>query len=215
MKHVFSDESLLELALTHSSWAYSNGGEHNERLEFLGDSVLQLCTTEMLYLEHKREPEGVLSRYRSQLVKNEFLGSLAREWKLDVQIRLGPSLQNVSSERELDRVLAGAFEAVLGAIFLDGGFSAAQAELKNLLSDRLHNLSIRDVRQTLDEWCQAHHGECAVFEVQRHEGPDHDRIFFAGVWVSGQLVGEGSGRTKRLAFTAAATEALQALKITP
>ena len=213
MKHQFTDRSLLELALTHSSWANQHGGDHNERLEFLGDAVLQLCATELLYDEHSEQREGVLSRFRSQLVKNSYLAGLARQWGLDEQVRLGGSLQGDTDDRELERVLAGAFEAVLAAIFLDGGFQAARAEVQDALRPNIHGLTTRDVRQILDVWSQAKYGDRANFEVVNQVGPDHDRVFHVVVRVNSQPVGEGSGRTKKAASAAAAEAAILALGI--
>jgi ribonuclease-3 len=215
MKHEFADPSLLELALTHSSWAHEYGGEHNERMEFLGDAVLQACTTEVLYSHFPDEREGVLHRYRSQLVKNAHLAELARKWDLPTQVRLGPG-EETSGGRDKDRLLAGAFEAVLAAIFLDGGFPAAREEIQAVLRPDLDDLTLgrpRDVRQILDEWCKTTHGDTADFEVVRTEGPDHNPTFYVVVRVEGEPVGEGSGSSKRLACRAAAEAAVLVLGV--
>ncbi len=215
MKHVFANAKLLELALTHSSWANKHGGEHNERMEFLGDAVLQVCATQLLYSHFPDEREGVLHRYRSQLVRNAHLASLARKWGLETQVRLGPS-EETGGGRNKDRLLAGAFEAVLAAIFLDAGFAAVREEVHAVLRPDLDDLTLgkpRDVRQILDEWSKATHGELADFEVVRQEGPDHNRTYHVVVRVKGEPAGEGSGSSKRLACRAAAEDAVAGLGI--
>ena len=213
MNHRFSDAALLELALTHTSWANEHGGAHNERLEFLGDSVLQLCATELLYARFPEEREGNLHRYRAQLVQTSHLAGLARKWGLDKQIRLGRGEEN-SGGRDKNRQLAGVFEAVLGAIFLDGGFHAAEEEIHAVLLPDLEGLSgVHDARQVLDKWCQANHGAPAEFEVVQEEGPPHDRTFHVVVRVDGEPAGEGSGRSKRLASLAAAHAAVNTLGV--
>ena len=147
MKHCFQDGNLLDVALTHTSHAYEQGGEHNERLEFLGDAVLQLCVTEVLYAQFPNDREGVLHGYRTQLVSTEHLAGLARRWKLDEKVRLGKG-ERGSGGRNKDRLLAGVFEAVLGAIYLDGGLEAVQCyrdslHMSNVSHERARKRSVR------------------------------------------------------------------------
>jgi len=211
MNHQFADPTLLELALTHTSWAHENGGEHNERLEFLGDAVLQVCATELLYAHFNDAREGELHRCRTQLVQTSHLAGLARQWGLDTKVRLGRG-EETSGGREKDRLLAGVFEAVLGAIFLDGGFASAQTEIHDVLRRDLDGLAAAtDARQVLHEWAQANHGAPAEFEVVSVEGPDHAPIFNVQVQVGGELVGEGSGSSKRTASMSAAAVAVTKL----
>lgn len=213
MNHSFTDPGLLELALTHTSWAHENGGEHNERLEFLGDAVLQVCATELLYAHFPGEREGVLHRYRTQLVQTSHLAALAYKWGLENEVRLGRG-EEATGGRTKDRLLAGVFESVLGAIFLDGGFPAARQEIHAALTPDLDRLAqASDARRVLHEWCQATHGEPASFEVRATEGPDHARVFHVEVRVAGEVVGEGSGSSKRLASIAAAQAAVTALEL--
>jgi ribonuclease-3 len=215
MKHVFADPALMELALTHTSWAHENGGEHNERLEFLGDAVLQVCATELLYTHFGAEREGVLHRYRTQLVQTSHLAGLARRWQLDEQVRLGRGEESTAG-RDKARLLAGVFEAVLGAIFLDGGFDAVRVEIQGALRPDLDQLAqVSDARRVLHEWAQAKHGAPASFEVTGSTGPDHDRVFTVQVCVAGEVVGEGTGGSKRTASIQAARAAVASLAITP
>ena len=171
MKHQFTNTDLLEEALTHTSWAYENGGTHNERLEFLGDAVLQLCSTEILYAYFPGEREGVLHSYRTQLVSTEHLARVARSWKLGDKAKLGKG-EEATGGRGKDRLLAGLFEAVLGAIYLDGGFEAAQETVLSVLEADLEDLpSLADPRATLHEWCQREHRAPPSYEVVTEEGP--------------------------------------------
>lgn len=213
MKHEFSDPSLLELALTHTSWAHENDTPHNERLEFLGDAVLQICATEVLYSYFPEEREGVLHRYRTQLVQTSHLARLACQWGLEDMVRLGRGEESTGG-RQKARLLAGVFEAVLGAIFLDGGFAAVQAEIHEVLLPDLDGLAERnDARRLLHEWSQAKHGAPAVFEVLSAEGPDHAPVFRVSACVAGEVVGKGTGSSKRVASIAAATAAIDGLGI--
>jgi len=211
MNHSFTNEDLLEEALTHTSWAYENGGPHNERLEFLGDAVLQLCSTEILFERFPGEREGTLHSYRTQLVSTEHLATIARLWNLGERAKLGKGEQ-ATGGRDKDRLLAGLFEAVLGAIYLDGGFSAAQATVQEVLQADLDRLpSLADPRATLHEWCQREHGGPPTYDVISEDGPPHDRTFGIAVSVKGTVLGEGRGRSKKAASVAAAQVATMSL----
>lgn len=209
MKHVFQNPGLLDEALTHTSWAYENGGPHNERLEFLGDAVLQLCCTEILYARFPNEREGVLHTYRTQLVSTGHLAQVARKWGIPEKAKLGKG-EEATGGRDKDRLLAGLFEAILGAIYLDGGFSSAQAVVVDALHPDIERLpTLSDPRGTLHEWCQREHGAPPAYEVSEEEGPPHDRIFTIQVRIDDQVLGEGRGRSKRAASIEAATEAVK------
>ena len=209
MRHTFDDDALFQVALTHTSHAYEQGGEHNERLEFLGDAVLQLCVTEQLYARFPNDREGVLHGYRTQLVSTEHLASLARRWGLDAKVRLGKG-ELATGGRSKDRLLAGVFEAVLGAIYLDGGLSAAQGELEVLLQPDFEGLPmVADPRKALHEWCQRTHGRPPEYALKEESGPAHDRRFTMGVLCGGEEVAEGEGTSKKAASIAAATAALK------
>ena len=208
MNHEFTRPELLEEALTHTSFAYENGGQHNERLEFLGDSVLQLCTTHVLYERFSVDREGVLSRYRARLVSTEHLATLARSWGLDKRVRLGKG-EEQSGGRSKERLLAGVFEAVLGAIYLDAGHEAAHRAVEAALLPDLDALPlIADARQSLHEWCQRTHSAPPVYTISAEDGPAHDRRFEVEVCCGNTVLGVGGGKSKRTASIAAAEDAM-------
>jgi ribonuclease-3 len=211
MNHVFANPALLEEALTHTSWAYENGGTHNERLEFLGDSVLQIFASELLFHRFPADREGVLSQFRAQLVNTVHLAKLARRLGLDKTIRLGKGGPG-SGVSTTDRVLAGVFEAVLGAIYMDGGFEVAQQWLTEVLEPDLDALPlVGDPRKVLHEWCQKNRGGPPTYEVKDKTGPDHDVTFTMAVLCNDEEMGAGSGRSKGIAGIAAAQAAVLAL----
>ena len=211
MRHQFRDQQLLEVALTHTSHAYEQGGEHNERLEFLGDAVLQLCVTEQLYARFPVDREGVLHGYRTQLVSTGHLADLARRWGLDSQVRLGKG-ELATGGRTKDRLLAGVFEAVLGAIYLDGGYGAAQADVEAVLRPDFDQLSsASDPRKVLHEWSQKNHGTPPEYIVKVQTGPAHDRRFVMEVSCGGQVLSMGEGTSKKSATIEAAKAALALL----
>jgi len=214
MNYEFQSPELLTVALTHTSFAYENGGEHNERLEFLGDAVLQLCATEILYGAFPADREGVLHDYRTRLVSTEHLAALARKWSLDQKVRLGKG-EEATDGRNKDRLLAGVFEAVLGAIYLDGGLEAAHAAVVQGLDGDLQGLpAVADPRKTLHEWCQREHGAPPEYVVIDEAGPPHKRIFRISAVCGGEPAGDGVGPSKKTATIAAATNALATLKVT-
>ena len=211
MKYAFESLELLETALTHTSHAYENGGEHNERLEFLGDAVLQLCATELLYEGFPADREGVLHGYRTRIVSTGHLAALARKWNLDQKVRLGRG-EEATGGRSKDRLLAGVFEAVLGAIYLDGGFDAVRLEIAECMAPDLQGLpAVADPRKTLHEWCQRSHGSPPDYSVGSAEGPPHKRVFEMAVRSGGKELARGSGTSKKLASIAAAENAIATL----
>jgi len=211
MNHVFSNPALLEEALTHTSWAYENGGNHNERLEFLGDAVLQIFSSELLFHRFPADREGVLSQYRSQLVNTVHLANLARRLGLDKTVRLGKSGPG-SGVKTTDRVLAGVFEAVLGAIYMDAGHEAAQNWVTEVLEPDLEALpQVGDPRKVLHEWCQKNRGTPPTYEMREKTGPDHAVTFTMAAMCKGVELAQGTGRSKGTASIAAAEAAVLAL----
>ena len=214
MNYIFRDPQLLNIALTHTSYAFEKGGEHNERLEFLGDAVLQLCATELLYDKFPADREGVLHGYRVQIVSTEHLARLAKQWGLDAAVMLGKGEER-SGGRTKDRLLAGVFEAVLGAIYLDGGFDAARTEITRVLEPDLASLpSVADPRKTLHEWSQREHGVPPEYRLISQDGPPHERTFKISVVCGGQTIADGLGGSKKAASVAAAETALGVLGLT-
>jgi len=206
--------SHLEEALTHPS--FSNEQRRgprfdNQRLEFLGDSVLGLCVTELLMERFPRSNEGDLSRMRSLLVNTDALASWARGVSLGAFLKLGKGA-DAAGEREQTNVLADAVEAVVGAVFLDRGLDTARLVTRTIVADPLARLGTsgleRDPKSELQERVQAAGGASPRYRVVSTEGPDHSREFVVVVEVLGEVVGEGRGRSKKLAEQAAARAAL-------
>lgn len=202
------DEStLVQRALTHSSWAHENGGEDNERLEFLGDAVLQLCVSELLY-RRAVEDEADMTFRRQKLVNNTILAQLARDEGVDRRVRTGRSMR-----KDEVKMLAGTWEALLGALFLEQGYEAARAYVAERVIPRLpKGEATRDPVSRLHEHSQqTRNGQVPRYVDLLTEGPDHDRTYTVGVWLGDGLVGEGAGRNKKAARKAAAIDALRRL----
>ena len=225
MNHDFANPALLEEALTHTSWVNEHGGKHNERLEFLGDAVLQVFASELLFSRFPEAREGVLSHYRAELVNTIHLAKVARRMGLDKLIRLGKGGPKTGVS-PTNRVLAGLFEAVLGAIYMDGGFEVARRWLYGVLEPDLHTLSDdggprkdahplpMNPRRVLHEWCQKNRGEPSTYVMQKRTGPDYNETFTMAAFCKGVQLGTGTGPSKKTASTAAAKAALSALGLT-
>ena len=209
------EAELLELALTHSSYAYENGKiPNNERLEFLGDSVLGFLVTGHVYSENPDLDEGSLSRLRSATVSAKTLAKAANEIGLGEFVRLGKGEISTGGQTKTN-ILADTFEAIIGAAYLSGGLEPAKAIIDSLvlplLSSEDELLETSEPRTVLSELLKSLGKSDATFEVT-HEGPDHDRTFFAAVIVDGSSVASGSGRTRKAAEAQAAIAALKTLR---
>jgi ribonuclease-3 len=209
------EAELLELALTHSSYAYENGKiPNNERLEFLGDSVLGFVVTGHVYSENPDLDEGSLSRLRSATVSAKTLAKAANEIGLGEFVRLGKGEISTGGQTKTN-ILADTFEAIIGAAYLSGGLEPAKAIIDSLvlplLSSEDELLETSEPRTVLSELLKSLGKSDATFEVT-HEGPDHDRTFFANVIVDGSSVASGSGRTRKAAEAQAAIAALKTLR---
>lgn len=179
--HRFSQVKLLETALTHSSYANEQGGaEDNERLEFLGDAVLELCISEDAYKRYPDVPEGNLTRIRSNLVKEKSLAGIARDLKLEQYLLLGKG-EELQGGRERDSLLADAFEAVMGAVFLDGGFETAKAVIRDIFRERWPESPVltetKDFKSRLQEVTQRLFQERPVYVLTDTYGPEHEKVF--------------------------------------
>ncbi len=210
----FEDPGLLELALRHRSWCAENGGvPSNERLEFLGDSVLGLVITDHLYASSPDEPEGVLARRRSELVNTVMLAEISAEVGLGSWIQLGKG-EETTGGREKASILADALEAVFGAIYLDSGLEASRAVIVRLYGDRLVDVAdgafMTDHKSRLQELSAQRFGELPRYELTG-SGPEHAKLFSASVAIDGHELGTGEGRTKKEAEQAAASEAYENL----
>ena len=209
--HRFTDVGLLQLALTHRSWCAENDGStSNERLEFLGDAVLGLAITDSLYQNEPDQAEGDLAKARAEVVSAESLAQLARTLELGPLLRLGRG-EEMSAGREKNSILADAMEAVLGALYLDGGWPAAKTVVDELLGavtlEAQVQPGVRDYKTRLQERAAELSWNAPVYSVSSH-GPDHGRRFRAGVEV-GDIVGAGDGTSKKQAQQAAAADALE------
>ena len=201
----FRNLSLLETALTHSSYVNEHPREHPEcyeRLEFLGDSILGMVTAELLYRWEPALPEGKMTRIRAELVCEESLYRVAAELDFGQWMRLGKG-EEKSRGRERPSILADMVEAVIAAIFLDGGMKPAEAFIRS---------RSRDNKTELQELVQQVTGSSIRYEMTGESGPDHDKRFTCAVYVNGVLSGEGEGHTKKEAEQAAAGSALQRIR---
>lgn len=211
----FKDRSLLESALIHSSYANEHrdvGMSSNERLEFLGDSVLGMVVTDYLFREHPQMPEGKLTRTRAALVCEESLVEVARALDLGKYLRLGRG-EDADGGRERPSILADATEAVLAAVYLDGGIAPARRAIRALLLGNEEELGAsRDYKTALQELAQRESGQILVYRLVGEEGPDHAKRFSMEVELNGITVGAGEGRTKKAAEQNAAKAAIAALK---
>ena len=213
--YTFQDKSLLENALTHSSCANESKGRlhSNERLEFLGDSILGMVVAEHLYRNHPDLPEGELTRTRAALVCEESLVEVAHDLGLGDYLKLGKG-EEAGGGRTRPSIRADAVEAVLAAVYLDGGIGSARKIIqKYILSREIEGLnSQRDYKTALQELIQRESGQSLKYRLTGSEGPDHDKRFFVEVDLNGQPVGAGKGRSKKEAEQMAAKAAIAKLK---
>ncbi len=210
-----NDINLLVTAFTHRSYINEHkktAQEHNERLEFLGDAVLELVVTEHLYNNYK-EAEGILTNWRSALVRTESISAAADRENFEPLLRLSRGERRASSARAREQILANTYEAVIGALYLDKGYEATKEFINRTLLPTLPEIlnsgSWLDPKSRLQELVQSSEGFTPVYKVLREEGPDHDKTFVIGVFVDGKPMGEGTGPSKQAAQVAAATTALK------
>ncbi len=211
----FDDIILLITAFTHRSYLNEHKKtalEHNERLEFLGDAVLELVVTEYLYANYK-EPEGILTNWRSALVRTESISAAAAREGFEPLLRLSRG-EKRGSERARQQILANAYEAVIGALYLEKGYQATKDYITKTLLPTFGSIleagSWLDPKSRLQEMVQNKEGFTPLYKVVSEEGPDHDKMFVIGVYVNNKLMGEGSGPSKQAAQVAAATAAIKA-----
>ena len=210
----FDDIQLLVTAFTHRSYINEHkktATEHNERLEFLGDAVLELVVTEYLYANFS-EPEGILTNWRSSLVRTESIGAAASKFDFEPLLRLSRG-EKRGTDRARAQILANSYEAVVGAIYLDKGYGAAKSFItKTILvtfKQILKTGSWLDAKSHLQEVAQSKEGHTPVYKVLSEEGPDHEKVFTVGVYVNGNLKGTGNGPSKQTGQQKAAEAALK------
>ena len=211
----FRDPALLQLALTHRSHAFEAGGlPTNERLEFLGDSVLGLVVTDAIFRMLPEAPEGRLAKIRAAAVSTSSLAQVARGLGVGREVLLGRG-EELSGGRDKDSILADTLEAIIGAAYLDGGMDTAAALVQRLFGDLLHDIVERreslDAKTSLQELTAAALGTLPVYTVTE-VGPDHSKVFTARVLVDGEELGHGEGRSKKEAEQAAARSAYSVLR---
>lgn len=210
----FHDIDLLLTAFTHRSYLNEHKNSvstHNERLEFLGDAVLELVVTEYLYATYQ-EPEGILTNWRSSLVRTESIGAAATRFGFEPLLRLSRG-EKQGTNRARAQILANAFEAVVGALYLDQGYEAAKQfiteSIISTFEEILSSGSWMDAKSHLQELAQSRETATPVYKVMNENGPDHDKTFTVGVYVSNNLRGQGTGPSKQAAQQKAAEAALQ------
>ncbi|MBT4384150.1 ribonuclease III [Candidatus Peregrinibacteria bacterium] len=211
----FDDKDLLRLAFIHKSFVneHENETKCNERLEFLGDAVLELVVTDFLFKVYPKEPEGALTNWRSALVKGRNLAKVAQQLQLGDYLLLSRG-EDLSGGREKDYILANTTEAFIGAIYLDKGYNDASKFIKDhiivlleeIISQGLHI----DAKSRVQELAQEKFSCTPRYEMLEDSGPDHDKVFVMGIYFGKNLVGKGGGPSKQEAEQAAAHEALKA-----
>jgi ribonuclease-3 len=212
--HGFADPALLASAMLHRSFiAEHPGPQSNERLEFLGDAVLGLVVADLAYRRFPQAPEGQLSEIRKQVVNASTLAEVAREYRIGEFLALGRG-EDAAGGREKGSILADACEAVIGAVYVDAGFSAAAAVVEKMIGDRLE-LALdapRDHKTALQELCSRLGRRAPAYKLTS-VGPDHDQRFTARALVDGEELGSGVGRSKKEAEQAAAAVAVTQLEL--
>lgn len=218
LQYTFKNPSLLSEALNHSSYANEHRGEHinsNERLEFLGDAVLGFVTAEFLFLQHPDFPEGDLTRIRAALVCEESLHEVAQKLELGNYLRLGRG-EEAGGGRTRTSILADATEAVIAAVYLDGGITAASDLIHRCLLDAEKEESVeerrRDFKTELQELVQRQAGQELTYRMVGEHGPDHAKTFVVEVLLNGCVIGSGCGHSKKEAEQVAAASALKSKK---
>lgn len=213
----FHDPSLLEMAFVHRSFVNENRGVvkgHNERLEFLGDAILGLIVSDFLYLELPDHPEGELSYLRSRLVEASTCSFYVEKLKVETYMLMGKG-ESMNEGKGRLTILADLFEALIGAIYLDGGMEEARTfffeHFRQDISEIIKSPN-RNWKAELQDYCQKNYQKPPTYEVIREEGPDHEKTFFIQVMLGHQVLGEGVGSSKKEAEQNGAQQAIEALE---
>ena len=217
--YVFVNKELLKVALTHKSYAYEKGNTsslcYNERLEFLGDAILEHIVSIYLYNITPTLKEGVMSKKRAEIVCEKSLSSVIREYGLSKYVRLG-KCEITTGGNKKDAILADMFEAILGAIYLDGGFEKVEKTCLKLLEGTiirvLNEKASLDYKTRLQELLQRNGKVAIKYVLDKETGKEHAKTFFSSVYFEGEKIGEGSGKTKKASEQAAAAIALKKLE---
>ncbi len=217
-----ANTSLLERAFTHKSYYVENrqtAGGDNEKLEFLGDAVLDLVISELLLRQFPDDSEGDLSQKRSGLVNESVLAQVALTLAIGSNLKLGRG-EEASGGAQKPRLLASALEAVIGAIFIDGGYSRASEFIQALFAERVAalqgpNFNYEDFKTRYQEYVQKFYKTTPIYEMVSESGPDHDKIFIVAVKINGEVKTSGEGKSKKAAEQAAAKQALLLIEDQP
>ena len=212
---VFSDKKLLKQAFIHRSYINENGNtglSHNERLEFLGDAVLELSVTDYLYKKYPNEPEGAMTSYRAALVNAVTIASLAEKLDMNKYLLLSKGESKDTGKARM-YILANTYEAVIGAIYLDQGYETADRFISEnalpLLDEIITKKLWRDAKSLNQEKAQEYVGHTPSYKVISETGPDHDKQFTIGVYFGAELIAQGKGKSKQEAEQKAAESALK------
>ena len=217
IKYRFVNPELLQEALTHRTYVNEAGGKDNQRLEFFGDAVLDFILSDLLLQRFPDSREGELTKMRAALVDEVGLARLAGELELGASLRLGRG-EEKGGGRQKRSLLADAFEALLAAVYLDGGIDPVRRVVQGLFEPLLccpEILCGRDAKTALQELARLERGELPSYELKEATGPDHDRRFTVDIYLGSELMGEGVGRTKKEAEQDAARAAMRLLKGAP
>ncbi|MFH1368180.1 MAG: ribonuclease III [Elusimicrobiota bacterium] len=207
----FKDKEILRKALTHKSYADEAGTqEFNERMEFLGDSILAAVVAEYLFLKYSGEDEGKLSQLKSQLVSRQNLGRWAKNIDIGDFIFISKG-EEASGGRKRESLLSNTFEALIAAVFLDGGFEAAKKFISTHLVKH-RRVIINDAKSKLQEYIQSAYKSLPEYRIIAESGPDHEKIFEIGVFFKKNLLGSGNGKSKKEAEQSAAKKALKEIR---
>ena len=219
--HAFEDLSHLNNALCHSSYVHEHPDEHldaNERMEFLGDAVLELCITRLLYFQYPDAPEGKLSKARSGMVNESRLDTIARELGLGEHLLLGKG-EELQGGREKPSILADALEAVLAGVYLDSGLEAADTVIRNLfgpyLQGAIRRASRKDFKTRIQELVQETQHLTPRYALVDSQGPDHDKTFYVALTIDDAVLARGQGKSKKEAEQHAAQKGLEILEKEP
>lgn len=213
--YTFQNQDLLQKALTHTSYAYEHNQESNEKLEFLGDSILEFVSSHYIYETYPKLKEGEMTKVRAAVVCEKSLYKIAKIHNFGESLWLGKSEQ-ITGGKERPAILADSVEAVIAAMYLDGGLEPAAKFIIDNLANEIEmatkNVGLKDYKTVLQEKLQEHGDVKIEYEVTKETGPDHDKKFEAQVKCNGKILAKGEGKSKKEAHMQAAKKALENLK---